>query len=480
MRATGDVAERIGRIEQGVILEPQLRSLPDDARPLAERMALLGVPGVSIAVNHNGALAWAHGYGVREAGGTAPITEHALFQACSNSKPTTAVAVMRLAQEGTLDLDEDVNAHLTSWKVPDNGSWQPRVTLRHLLSHTAGTTVHGFPGYRRDGPVPTLRQVLEGEAPANTPAIRMNAIPGTHFRYSSGGTSIVQQLLIDVTGLPFPQLMRDLVLEPLGMADSTYEQPLPERRWADAATGHRTDGGPVMGQLHVYPEMAAAGLWTTPADLAWLLVEVQRVRTGGAGRLLTHASVDTMLTLQFGGPVGIGFFVASAGAALRFGHGDDNEGFKCLATTFAEQGTGAVVMTNGDMGWQICKEIEAAIARMYGWPLASDEERPGLLYPARQAAEVDPHVYTAYAGEYELRPEYRLQVAVEGDALTLHPAGQPALRLWPTSETAYFAEEADVEVTFLRDAAGTRTGLTFRQNAADLLARRPAVETPEG
>ena len=175
---TDDVAERMRRVENGVILEPFLRSRPPDTRPLAERMALFDVPGVSIAVINNYEIEWARAYGVQEAGGSQPIDEHTLFQACSVSKPITALAVMRLVQEGRLNLDEDVNEYLLSWKVPANNAWQPKVTLRQLLSHTAGTTVHGFPGYRRDRQVPGLRQVLDGEPPANTPAIRVNAVPG--------------------------------------------------------------------------------------------------------------------------------------------------------------------------------------------------------------------------------------------------------------------------------------------------------------
>ncbi|MDQ5850582.1 MAG: beta-lactamase family protein, partial [Chloroflexota bacterium] len=376
---TDDVAERMRRVENGVILEPFLRSRPPDTRPLAERMALFDVPGVSIAVINNYEIEWARGYGVREAGGSESVTEHTLFQACSISKPITALAVMRLVQEGRLNLDEDVNEYLLSWKVPANNAWQPKVTLRQLLSHTAGTTVHGFPGYRRDRQVPGLRQVLDGEPPANTPAIRVNAVPGTQFRYSGGGTSIVQQLLMDVTRMPFPQLMRELVLEPLGMEDSTYEQPLPEARWSDAATGHRTGGELVAGKWHIYPEMAAAGLWTTPSDLARAALELQRVRAGRTGKLVTRETVDQMLTAQAGGPVGIGFWPDGKGETLRFGHGGDNEGFKCELTAYAEHGLGAAVMTNGDMGWLLCQEVMAGIAREYRWPLAPDQHQ-GFLY----------------------------------------------------------------------------------------------------
>ena len=468
-----DVAERRRRVEQGVLPQAPLRSQPVEPRPLAERMALLDVPGVSVAVINGYEIEWTQGYGVREVGRPEPVTTHTLFQAASISKPVTATAVMRLVQEGRLDLDEDVNEYLASWKIPANGAWQPRVTLRHLLSHTGGTTVHGFPGYRRDRQVPSLRQVLAGEAPANTAAVRVNAVLGTQFRYSGGGTSIVQQLLIDVTGMPFPELMRELVLGPLGMHDSTYEQPLPEARWGDAATGHQLDGVPVEGKWHVYPELAAAGLWTTAANLARLAIELQRARAGQGGTLLARQTVDQMLTPQAGGPVGIGFFIMGEGDSRRFGHGGDNVGFKCELMAYAGQGLGAAVMTNGDEGWQLYQEIMGGIAREYHWPLSSDESA-GSFYPARDPAPVDPHAYTAFVGEYELRPDFHLQVAAGGDTLTLQPAGQSPIPLVPLSEAKYYAEAVDIEVTFHTNEAGAATGLTFRQNSTDLQANKLA------
>lgn len=198
-----------------------------------------------------------------------------LFQAGSISKPVAALAALRLVEQGKLSLDEDVNAKLVSWKVPGNEfTKEQKVTLRRLLTHSAGLTVHGFPGYAAGAQVPTLVQVLNGEKPANTPAIRVDTVPGRLWRYSGGGYTIMQQLLIDVTQKSFPELMRQLVLEPAGMKHSTYEQPLPPARAGEAATAHDANGQPVKGQFHTYPEMAAAGLWTTPTDLALLAIEL--------------------------------------------------------------------------------------------------------------------------------------------------------------------------------------------------------------
>src|SRR6478735_6983144 len=232
------------------------------------RMSVYGVPGVSLSVIDGGVIVCEGAYGVRENGSPDQVTTSTLFQACSISKPIVALAMLRLVERGVLDLDADVNDVLTSWRVPPSGNWQSRVTLRQIASHTAGLTTGGFPGYGRDDPLPRLLDVLTGTAPANTAGIRVDTLPGTQFRYAGGGTTVMHQLLEDVTGTPLPELVRDLVLAPLGMHDSHYAQPLPPDLHSRAASGHLRDGSVVPGGWHVYPEIAAAGLWTTASDLA--------------------------------------------------------------------------------------------------------------------------------------------------------------------------------------------------------------------
>lgn len=236
---------------------------------LYERLAHYHTPGISITVINDFAIEWACGFGVCEVGTTREVTPDILFQAASISKPVFALAVMRLVQEGQLDLDEDVNNYLTSWRVPAIADWQPRITLRQLLSHTAGLTVHGFPGYRNSELLPNTVQVLNGEPPANTDKVEVNIIPGIHHRYSGGGTTVAQQVLVDVLGKPLPEIMHELVLDPLGMTNSTYQQPLSNNWLTKTATAHSFSGVPLAGKHHVYPEMAAAGLWTTPSDLGF-------------------------------------------------------------------------------------------------------------------------------------------------------------------------------------------------------------------
>ncbi|MEO1145454.1 MAG: serine hydrolase domain-containing protein [Cyanobacteria bacterium J06638_22] len=185
-------------------------------KTLYEQLARYHTPGLSIAVIQDFAIDWARGFGVAEAGTSHDVTPDTLFQAGSIRKPIFALAVMRLVQEGRLSLDEDVNTYLTSWHVPANGEWQPRITLRHLLSHTAGTTAQGYYGYDASATLPTTLQVLKGEFPANSEKVEVNILPGLHYRYSGGGMVVGQQVLVDLLQKPFPDIMRELVFEPLG------------------------------------------------------------------------------------------------------------------------------------------------------------------------------------------------------------------------------------------------------------------------
>jgi CubicO group peptidase (beta-lactamase class C family) len=310
---------------------------------------------VGVAVIDDWKVEWARGYGAAK--------KDTLFQAASISKPVTAMAVMRLVEEEQLDLDQDVNEKLAGWKIAENEhTKKEKVTLRRLLSHSAGLTVHGFPGYPPGEPVPTLVQVLDGKEPANTDPVRVDLAPGSQWRYSGGGYCAIQQLLVDVTGKEFPALMREMVLDPLGMKDSTYQQPLPENLEKRAATGLLITGIPVKGKWHTYPEMAAAGLWTTPEDLARFVVELLK-----PGRVLSKETTRKMLTVVKGG-YGLGISVQGKDKSLLISHGGNNAGYSCFLVGFTKTGQGAVVMTNSDAGNPLIQEILQRLAKEYGWP----------------------------------------------------------------------------------------------------------------
>jgi CubicO group peptidase (beta-lactamase class C family) len=295
LAAQPGIEQRIERIQETLLPPVLVQGESTPLTSLTTRMEALHVPGVSIAVIHGGKLEWARGFGVTKIGGP-PVTAETLFQAASISKPVTTLAVLRLVQSGKLDLDTDVNHYLKSWKLPANEFTQgAKVTLRELLTHSAGVTVHGFRGYEASEAIPSLMQVLDGEPPANNAAIRVDMTPGKTWRYSGGGFVIVQQVLSDVIGIPFPKLMHDLVLGPLGMEHSTYQQPLPPELLAQAATPYRADGTAVPGGPHVYPELAPAGLWTTPSDLARFAIGIQQALSGKSRRVLSRATAGDML-----------------------------------------------------------------------------------------------------------------------------------------------------------------------------------------
>lgn len=340
--------------------EPPLQMTPQ------ELMKLYKVPGLSIAVIDNYKIIWAKAYGVTDAGSNTPVTTTTLFQAGSISKPVAATAALYLVQQGKLSLDEDVNQKLKTWKVPENQfTTTQKVTLRRLMSHTAGLTIHGFPGYDVDAPIPTLVQIFNGEKPANTAPIRVDIIPGTQERYSGGGVTIEQQLIIDTTGKPFPDFMHETVLQKIGMTDSSYSQPLPSDWAARTAAGTYPDGKTVHGRWHIYPEMAAAGLWTTPTDLAKFAIEIALSKQGKANHVLSQQMTNEMLTPVMDGAA-LGFFLDQPNPGL-FGHSGADEGFQALLTMNASTGKGLVIMANSDLGLLAGQLVLRKVADEYSW-----------------------------------------------------------------------------------------------------------------
>ena len=381
-------AERIARIESSLIIPLQLEGRPVEEYSIRERMAYWGVPGVSVAVIDRGEVAWAKAWGVKDVETDDPVTPTTLFQAASISKPVAIMGMLRLVEAGRLDLDEPVETYLSSWAVPDHDFDEP-VTLRRLASHTAGTNVHGFPGYARSAARPTTAGVLRGEG--NTDAVVVDLEPGTRHRYSGGGTTILQLVVEDVTGRRFEDYMSEAVLNPAGMTHSTFAQPLPEDRWGEAAAGHRTDGSRVEEGWHVYPEKAAAGLWTTPTDLARLAVEVQRSLRGESDAVLSQEMTRTMLE-PVQSDYGLGF--GTEPEIGRFGHGGANAGFRATLAAFRD-GRGLVIMTNSDEGGAVAQELMMAIAREYDW----DEIAPRTL----SVADLTESQRDAIAGTWVIR-----------------------------------------------------------------------------
>lgn len=455
--------ERIARVEAGLIPGTGIvvKGRPVPSAGLAERMSVYRIPAVSIAVIDKNRISWARGYGVTDRESARAVTPDTLFQAASISKPVAAAAALKLVEEGRLDLDENVNVYLESWKLPENDlTAEKPVTLRRLLSHTAGLTVHGFRGYAAHEDVPALNQVLDGEAPANSDPIRVDTLPGSTWRYSGGGYTVMQRLLIDRFGVSFPQLLQESVLSPSGMSRSSYVQPLPEERAGEAAVAHRMNGKPIEGRWHTYPEMAAAGLWTTPTDLCRFALEVARAFQGESGALLASETAREMLTAVDGG-YGLGFGIRGEGEAFSFSHSGGNEGFRCLLVMWPGRGQGASVMTNGDYGGNLYLEILRALAREYDWADFRVREK----IPADLSVEQR----EAVTGIYDLKPAGKLRIRSESnrlfaDPVYVIPTGRKEVELFPESPSEFFAVEADIRILFERNEEGEVTGFSMEQN----------------
>lgn len=342
---------------------------------ILDRMKYYKVPGVSIAVVNNSRIEWSQGFGyISNDLDAVHIDTQTLFQAGSISKPITAFGALLLVQQGKISLDEDINLYLKRWKVPENEFTKTeKVTLRRLLSHTAGTSVHGFPGYSSQVSIPTVINILKGEKPiANTDPVIVISKPGTEHKYSGGGTTIVQLLIEDITGEHFEDWMQKNVLMPLGMSASTFKQPLPPSYANHTAYGHYQNGVAVEGKWHTYPEMAAAGLWTTPKDLAQFIIYIQNTLKGEKTKSLNPFYVKEMITRQKIGDKdidsGLGLFLKNEGTDLVFGHDGQDEGFIARLSGYAYRGQGVVIMMNNDSGWELMEEIINSVADTYHWP----------------------------------------------------------------------------------------------------------------
>jgi CubicO group peptidase (beta-lactamase class C family) len=450
-----DISERIARVESGLLPPVLIQGGPPAAMTLAERMSHYNIPGVSIAVINNGEIEWARGYGVRENGGNAPITTTTLFQAGSISKPVAAMAALFLVQQGNLELDEHVNIKLVSWQLPENEyTTGQKVSLRGILSHTAGLTVRGFPGYAANEEIPTLLQVLDGIEPANTMPIRVDMTPHSQWRYSGGGYTVMQQLLIDIAGKPFPNILEEVVLRVIGMKHSTFQQPLPQALAASAATAHRK-GRKIKGKWHTYPEMAAAGLWTTPSDLALFAIELQNAISGISNKMFSTSMANLMVTAKMQN-YGLGLALKGEGKAVRFSHGGVNEGFEASIVAYTSTRQGAVVMANGSGGMYLVQEIIRGIAREYSWI--------DFLGEKKVLAQVDSKLYEAYVGQYELDPNLILSVSKKGDRLYARATDQRQFEIFPESEITFFPQEFDAQITFIKDEMGRVTHLVLRQH----------------
>jgi CubicO group peptidase (beta-lactamase class C family) len=381
---------------------------------LQERMKHYGVPGVGIAVIKDYKVTWFKTYGLADKETGEVANNQTLFQAGSVSKPVAAFGALRLVEAGKLSLDADINTVLKSWKLPENQfTTESKVTLRQLLSHTGGLTVHGFGGYAVGKEVPNVIQILNGTEPANSSTVRVNKAPGGNFRYSGGGYTVAQLMMSDVSGKPFDKLMDDLLINPTKMTQSTYQQPLPPSLLKYAAAGVLPHGLSVPGKRHTYPEMAAAGLWTTAENLAIFAIEMQNALNGDS-KLMSKSMAQTMTTAVDAG-YALGWGINDRGESGYFSHGGWDEGFCTQLTGHLKDGYGVAIMINSNHP-QFLDEVVSAVGITYGWD----------GYQAKEKQTISKEVTNKYLGNYHYDSTQSISITnQEGKLWMSYPGASP-------------------------------------------------------
>ncbi|MCB0600867.1 MAG: beta-lactamase family protein [Saprospiraceae bacterium] len=449
-----DISQEITDIENGLLPSIQVAGDTLTQYSMEARMDHYHVPGVSIAVVKDGKMRWARGYGMANTQSGTRVDTSTLFQAGSISKPLAALGALKLVEAGRLDLDADVNNYLKSWKVPDNRfTNQDKVTLRLLLTHSAGMTVHGFPGYAQSDTMPSLVEVLDGKG--NTPPIVADTFPGSLWRYSGGGYTVMQQMIEDVSGLPFTSFLDDSILRPLGMHNSTYAQPLIASRHPQASAAYDRSGTLIEGLWHNYPEQAAAGLWTTPADLARYCLAVQGIAGGATGEVLNPGTIRTMLTKHLN-DWGLGPALRWDGDSLLFGHGGKNAGFSNNMLASVHQGYGVIVMTNADQGIDLMNEIMRSVSAYYHWGISN----PRTV----EITKLTDEQLNRLAGSYQLDHQvpdigdYLVELSIkDGKVIVYDPNNKETNILSPLDEWKFIDVNTGDEVVFA--ASGKTPGL---------------------
>ena len=366
-KLNSDIGDKILKVENS--LSPSVISGSDKVPSynILDRMKQFHVKGVSIAVINNYKIEWIKGYGYADEEEGRKVDVNTLFQAASISKTINSLGFMKLVQLGSIDLDKDINTYLKSWKFPyDSISKHKIITSRNLLSHSAGLGVSGFMGYERNGPIPDIVQVLDGISPANSKPVRSIKAPGLEFDYSGGGTVVSQLILTDTSGKSYEEFMKKEVFEPLQMTHSTYSL---KNDTLNIASGYYSDGKKVKGKYHLYPEYSAAGLWTTPEDLAKYMIECQLALKGKSEKVLTQKYMEERFTPVVNykeSKVALGVFHRYKNGVYYFNHNGGNEGFTCASYGSLDKGYGVVVMTNTN-NQEFMLEICNSVARVYDW-----------------------------------------------------------------------------------------------------------------
>jgi CubicO group peptidase (beta-lactamase class C family) len=422
-----------------------------------EQMKSFNVPGVGFALIDDGAIEWSAGYGTLSASAAGEVTSETMFQAASISKPLVSVLVLRMRDENAFDLDAPIERYLKRYQLPaGRHSESARVTLCNLLSHTAGLTPGGYRGYPRDQSLPTTIQILEGRPPANSQPAAVEMEPGAQLAYSGAGYMLIQSAIEDARPKPFAEIMANDLLRPLQMERSTFAQPLPESFAASAARGHRRNRRMVDGGWNAYPEQAAAGLWSTPSDLARFAIELRKAYLG-SGKLLSQRSARELLEPHFGDEA-LGLVIGGQGASRYFLHGGGNEGYRCLLILHLESGDGAVYMTSSDAGDMVGDALVRTAASVYNWPNMKPRTQRRISVAASELSEL--------AGSYVLPSGVSLRIvfSTEPSSIALRYPNGDTYPLVAVGPATFVYDQNGLELTFSK-GGGKQTFTYYGQEA---------------
>jgi CubicO group peptidase (beta-lactamase class C family) len=436
------ILQEINIIENSLIKNIQIKGDSIQRFNIAQRMEYYKVPGASIAIVEDGKIKWAKGYGYANTKKGTKVNTNTLFQAGSISKPVAALSALKLMENDSLELNKDVNTYLKDWKLPENRFTKTeKVTLEKLLTHTAGITVHGFPGYKQTDKFPDIIDVLNGNG--NTPKIMVDTIPGSIWRYSGGGYTVMQKIVEDVCGTSFDNYMYQSILAPLGMKNSTYQQPISKEFQNDISAAYDRNGKIVAGLWHNYPEQAAAGLWTTPSDLASYCIEIQDILQGKNDGLLKKETVELMLTKHKNG-WGLGLSLQNEKDYLTFGHGGKNEGFTNDMIAFAYQGDAVIIMTNADNGGNLITEIKNAVSNYYNWEISNPKTIEIITMPDSDLKQ--------FIGKYQLEGQkLNINIKFEDSHIFIKNQFVGNFNLLPLTSTRFIDIDSGTEIEFIVD-----------------------------
>jgi len=463
------IHKRIKAVETSLFRVVYLKGIKPEKLSLTGRMAFYKVPGVSIAAIDKNSVEWARAYGVKDVQTDQPLSTDVVFQGGAFSQLIAAAAALRLVEQGKLGLEGDIGRQLKSYKLPPPYEALSRsLTPKALMTHSAGFSDQIFSGYALDEPLPLLRQILDGEKPANNGPVWVP--PARPFaakaQYSESGYVLLQQLLEDVAAEPFASFVHRTVFNPLAMNRSSFAAVLPAGLKSESASGHLREGQTMPNLWNTYPESAAKGLWTTAPDFASFLTDLLQSAAGKPGKILTSGAARVMLSPQVEN-FGFGFLVEGKGDDVQFNLRGKTSGFACYMVLYPAKGQGAVIMTNSDNGLFLIREILSAFSEAYKWPHYKPEEKPVL--------RLTPESYQQYIGRYEVNPSYVLDVTQEDYYLVIRPTGQSPTKFYAESQTLFYSTDPYIRIQFLSNRLNQVDRLVLWQQDFELQAKKIQV-----